>query len=144
MSSDDLALLLGRLKRIYIMAHGALALSALTLSLSPPPELTGRDIDGALSLYSALSLGLCFLGMVLHYQLLRPARVAKARQASAAVFSGYLIAWLCFTLAGGIGLMIGLSLAGAEHAWPVLTLAALSLLSHPPLRGKLKRAMGVR
>ena len=138
------SLLSQRLKPLYLGLLSSLGVySVAVVVLSQSSGATPQTEDAAV-LYSSLALGMCLLGMVINYALLKPHKINKSRDPGGAVFRAFLISWVCFDLAAILGVVM-VSLSGsAEHFWMILTVSALSMLSHPPFEGKIKRALGGR
>ena len=139
------SLLSRRLKPLYLGLLSSLGVySVVVVALSQSSEGATPQAEDAAVLYSSLALGACLLGMVINYTLLKPYKINKSRDPGGAVFRAFLISWVCFDLAAILGVVM-VSLSGsAEHFWMILTVSALSMLSHPPFEGKIKRALGGR
>ena len=133
-----------QLKPIYLaLLVSLVANSALVLFASPEVSVDPRTEDISV-LYSSLAFGACLLGMVLNHVLLKPKRALKAHSPEGAVIRGFIISWVCFETAAIIGVILVFISGSDEHYWSLLALSTLSMLSHPPHEGRVKRALGVR
>lgn len=140
----DPAQLSRRLKTLYLGLLGSLGMYSVAVvvlgpSMSPKPQ--AEDIA---VLYSSLALGLCLIGMVINYTLLKPTKVSKSDQPERAISRAFFMSWLCFDLAAILGFVMVVLSGSTEHFWMIVTVSALSMLSHPPFEGKIKRALAGR
>jgi len=133
-----------RLKPIYLALLFALVANSALVLLSAPEVSAATQTEDLSVLYSSLAFGACLLGMVLNHVLLKPKRALKARSPEGAVIRGFIISWVCFEVATLIGVTLVFMSGSDEHYWSLLALSTLSMLSHPPHEGRVKRALGVR
>lgn len=134
-----------KLKPFYLGLLLSVGLSSLVVWLSAQEPVKASPTGEELSvIYSSLAFGACLLGMVLSNVLLKPKKTLKSGDPEGAVMRAFLLSWFFFQLAALIAVLMVFITHSDEHCWSLLTLSALTTLSHPPHEGRVKRALGVR
>lgn len=137
-----------RLKPIYLGMLISLVLYSLVATMmaqNTPSELALETTTEQISvLYSSLAFSVCLLGMILNYILLKPRKIAQSRDPERAIQTVFMMTWACFNIATILGLVMVILSKNLEHYWSLFALSSLSMLSHPPNEGKIKRALNER
>lgn len=89
-----------------------------------------------------VAFGAVFLGNMLLFTLLKPARIQRAPQPHQATFIAFIAGWVLFDVPALMGLVLTF-FGEPSYQLSLFALSLLSLLSYPPTEGKLKRALSV-